>query len=84
MEKIKGDGCDLAILETVLPTLTGWELLKSLKADAALAKIPVIVLSAIDDVKEEVEAFDLGVEDYIRKPFNFSVVIARIRRRVPA
>jgi DNA-binding response OmpR family regulator len=81
LEKVRKNAPDLLLLETVLPVLSGWDVLKTLKADAALKRIPVILFSAIDDVKEEVEAFELGVEDYIRKPFNFSVVLARIRRR---
>jgi DNA-binding response OmpR family regulator len=70
---------DLIIINTVLPKVSGWEILKSVKADPKTTVIPVILLSEIDDVKEIVEAFELGADDYILKPFNFSVVLARIR-----
>jgi CheY-like chemotaxis protein len=70
---------DLIIINTVLPKVGGWEILKAVKADSKTAHIPVLLLSEIDDVKEIVEAFELGADDYIVKPFNFSVVLARIR-----
>jgi DNA-binding response OmpR family regulator len=82
LEKIRHGTWDLIIMESALPQVSGWSVLKTIKADEKLAEIPVILLSGVEDVKEEVDAFELGVEDYIRKPFNFSVVIARIRRRV--
>jgi DNA-binding response OmpR family regulator len=69
----------LVIVNTVLPKRSGWEILKNVKKHPATAFIPVILLSEIDDVKEIVEAFELGADDYIVKPFNFSVVLARIR-----
>jgi DNA-binding response OmpR family regulator len=70
---------DLIIINDVLPKVSGWEILKAVKADPKTAFIPVLLLSEIDDVKEIVEAFELGADDYIVKPFNFSVVLARIR-----
>ena len=70
---------DLIVINTVLPKVSGWEILKTVKADPKTAIIPVILLSEIDDVKEIVEAFELGADYYILKPFNFSVVLARIR-----
>jgi DNA-binding response OmpR family regulator len=63
----------------VLPKVSGWEILKAVKADPKTAVIPVLLMSEIDDVKEIVEAFEIGADDYILKPFNFSVVLARIR-----
>jgi DNA-binding response OmpR family regulator len=81
LENSHDEKYDLIILESALPgRISGWEVLQKIKKDPVLKEIPVIMLSSLDDVKEEVGAFDLGVEDYIRKPFNFSVVLARIRR----
>ncbi|MDR0663260.1 MAG: response regulator transcription factor [Spirochaetaceae bacterium] len=70
---------DLIIINDVLPKVSGWEILKAVKADLKTAFVPVLLLSEINDVKEIVEAFELGADDYIVKPFNFSVVLARIR-----
>jgi DNA-binding response OmpR family regulator len=70
---------DMLIFDVVLPKVSGWEILKAVKADPKTMHIPVLLLSEIDDVKEIVEAFELGAYDYIVKPFNFLVILARIR-----
>jgi DNA-binding response OmpR family regulator len=83
LEKITSDNRleapHLAIVNTVLPKTSGWEILKTVRKHPATAYIPILLMSEIDDVKEIVEAFELGADDYIVKPFNFSVVLARIR-----
>lgn len=73
---------DLIILDNIMPRLTGWEMTRALKNDqeyASVRDVPVIMFSAMDDVKDKIEGFELGVEDYITKPFNFSEVLARIK-----
>ena len=73
---------DLILLDNIMPGLTGWEVTKKLKNDAAYADcrdVPVIMFSAMDSVEDKIEGFELGVDDYITKPFNFSEVLARIR-----
>jgi len=79
LEKVKRFLPDLILLDNIMPRMTGWELTKILKADAKYKKIPIVMFSALDDVKDKVEGFELGVDDYITKPFNFSEVLARIR-----
>ncbi|MDR1148644.1 MAG: response regulator [Spirochaetaceae bacterium] len=80
LEKISGDEPpDMLIIDVVLPKVSGWEILRAVKTDPKTMNIPVLLLSEIDDVKEIVEAFELGAYDYIVKPFNFLVVLARIR-----
>jgi response regulator RpfG family c-di-GMP phosphodiesterase len=59
--------------------MSGWELTKILKRDSRFREIPIIMFSALDDVKDKVEGFELGIDDYITKPFNFSEVLARIK-----
>jgi DNA-binding response OmpR family regulator len=79
LEQVKYFSPDLIILDNVMPKMTGWELTKLLKGDPKFREIPIIMLSALDDVKDKVEGFEMGVDDYITKPFNFSEVLARIR-----
>ena len=82
LEMITEHAPDLIILDNIMPRLTGWELTRMLKRDEAFADfkdIPVIMFSAMDAVKDKIEGFELGIEDYIIKPFNFSEVLARIR-----
>jgi DNA-binding response OmpR family regulator len=70
---------DLIILDNIMPRMSGWELTRTLKNDPLYRDIPIIMLSALDDVKDKIEGFELGIDDYITKPFNFSEVLARIR-----
>jgi DNA-binding response OmpR family regulator len=79
LEKVKRFVPDLIILDNIMPRMSGWEFTKILKSDPKYKDISIIMLSALDDVKDKVESFELGVEDYITKPFNFSEVLARIR-----
>ncbi|MDR1863313.1 MAG: response regulator [Treponema sp.] len=79
LEKVKRFFPDLILLDNIMPRMSGWELTKILKNDPKFQEIPIVMFSALDDVKDKVEGFDLGVDDYITKPFNFSEVLARIR-----
>jgi DNA-binding response OmpR family regulator len=79
LEKAKQFFPDLVLLDNVMPRMSGWELTKVLKSDPKFREIPIIMISALDDVKDKIEGFELGVDDYITKPFNFSEVLARIR-----
>jgi DNA-binding response OmpR family regulator len=78
-EKIRKTLPDLIMASTVLPRLSGWELLSKVKGDDALKMIPVVLLSDITDVKDKVDAFEQGAEEYICSPFRFPEVLARIR-----
>ena len=79
LDRVKRFFPDLILLDNIMPRMTGWELTKILKSDAKYKEIPIVMFSALDDVKDKVEGFELGVDDYITKPFNFSEVLARIR-----
>src|SRR5205814_1676034 len=67
---------DLVILDLRLPDLDGVEVARRLRAWSAM---PIVVLSARGDEAAKVEAFDVGVDDYVTKPFGFSELLARIR-----
>ena len=79
LEKLKKFRPDLILLDNIMPRMSGWELTKTLKQDQKFMDIPIIMFSALDDVKDKLAGFELGVDDYITKPFNFSEVLARIR-----
>ncbi|MCX7025589.1 MAG: response regulator [Spirochaetes bacterium] len=73
---------DLVLLDNVMPKLSGWEvtsILKTKEEYREFSEIPIIMFSALDDVRDKVEGLELGADDYITKPFNFSEVLARIR-----
>lgn len=82
LELIKKNTPDVVIIDDMLPRMTGWQVTKTIKSDKAYSQysdIPVIMLSDMADPEAIVEGFNLGVEDYIRKPFSFAVVYARIK-----
>jgi DNA-binding response OmpR family regulator len=79
LEKVKRFMPDLILLDNIMPRMSGWEVTKILKSDPKFRDIPIVMFSVLDDVKNKVEGFELGVDDYITKPFNFSEVLARIR-----
>ncbi|MDJ1173075.1 two-component system response regulator [Roseofilum capinflatum] len=73
---------DLILLDIKMPEMDGYEVCKQLKADAKTQDIPVIFLSALDDVFDKVKAFQVGGIDYITKPFHLEEVIARIENQL--
>jgi DNA-binding response OmpR family regulator len=82
LQKVVETDPDLIILDNIMPRLTGWEVTKKLKQEKEFRKYrqtPIIMFSAMDEVKDKIGGLELGVDDYITKPFNFSEVLARIR-----
>ena len=79
MGKLKKFYPDLILLDNVMPKMSGWEFTKNVKNDPKYRDISIIMFSALDDVKDKIAGFELGIDDYITKPFNFSEVLARIR-----
>ena len=71
---------DLAILDWMLPGLSGVELCRRLRATGS--KMPVILLTAKDDVSDRVAGLDAGADDYVVKPFSIEELLARIRARL--
>ena len=69
---------NLILLDIMMPEIDGYEVCRQLKADPALAEIPVIFLSALTDTKDKVQGLDMGAVDYITKPFQPDEVIARV------
>ena len=77
---------DLVVLDVMLPRMNGWEVLAALRANLATAKLPVLFLTARDEVQDRVKGLELGADDYLVKPFAFLELVARIRtllRRAP-
>jgi len=69
---------DLILLDIVMPEMSGYEVCKILKSDPLTQDIPIIFLSALDEVWDKVRAFQVGGSDYISKPFQQEEVIARV------
>jgi len=69
---------DLVLLDIMMPEIDGYEVLSRLRSEGRLADLPVIVISAIDDIEAVVKCIQLGAEDYLPKPFNATLLRARI------
>lgn len=70
---------DLILLDIMMPEVDGFTACRYLQQDSATTDIPVIFLSALEDVESKVMAFDIGAVDYIAKPFQKLEVLARVR-----
>lgn len=73
---------DIVLLDIKMPQLNGYEVCKKLKADPRTCEIPVIFLSALDEVPDKIQAFRSGGVDYITKPFQFEEVLARVQSQL--
>ncbi len=69
---------DLILLDINMPEMNGFEVCERLKADAKLAPVPVLFLSALNETKDKLNAFRSGGVDYITKPFQLEEVRARV------
>lgn len=78
LDKVVSETPDLVLLDIMMPIMDGFEVLTRLKADSSLREIPVIVISANNDLKSVVRGIQLGAEDYLPKPFEPALLKARI------
>src|SRR5258707_6123759 len=69
---------DLLLLDIMMPEMDGYEVLRLLKQDKAFSHIPVIMISALDEIESVVRCIEMGAEDYLPKPFNPVLLRARI------
>ena len=69
---------DLVLLDIMMPEMDGYEVLGHIKADSRLQHIPVIMISALNELQSVVRCIEAGAEDYLTKPFNATLLRARI------
>ena len=65
----------LIILDIMMPKMNGWEVCKEIRGSS---KVPIIMLTAKSDESDELQGFDLGVDEYISKPFSPKILVARV------
>jgi sigma-B regulation protein RsbU (phosphoserine phosphatase) len=78
LEKVHSESPDLVLLDIMMPVLDGFEVLSRLKGDSTTRDIPVIVISANNDLHSVVKGIKLGADDYLPKPFEPTLLYARI------
>ena len=70
LELLNAQPFDLVLLDIMMPNLNGYEVLTEMKASERLRHIPVIMISAVDDIESVVRCIELGADDYMPKPAN--------------
>jgi len=78
LEQVRSEKPDLILLDIMMPVMDGFAVLGELQADPLLRSIPVIVISAVNDLESVVKGIQLGAEDYLPKPFEPTLLHARI------
>jgi two-component system copper resistance phosphate regulon response regulator CusR len=71
------EGYDLAVLDVMLPGIDGWQVLQGIRR--AGRELPVLFLTARDEIDDRVRGLELGADDYLVKPFAFAELLARVR-----
>ncbi len=78
LEHLQREPCDLVLLDLEMPDMDGYQVLEQLKADPRLRDLPVIMISAVDELESVVRCIELGAQDYLPKPFNPVLLRARL------
>lgn len=82
LKKLAQNSVDMILLDTRFPDMDGFELCRRLKADEQTRDIPVIFITASNSVIDEEQGFAVGAADYIAKPYNAPIVLARIKTQL--
>jgi DNA-binding response OmpR family regulator len=82
IEKLNALVPDMVITDIMLPFASGFEIIKVLKASPVQKNIPILVLSGTDEQDSIEEAFSLGADDYITKPFSLAELSVRVKRLI--
>jgi DNA-binding response OmpR family regulator len=78
LDLLRSKPFDLVLLDIMMPNVNGYEVLAAIKASDGLRHIPVIMISAVDEIDSVVRCIELGAEDYLPKPFNPTLLRARV------
>jgi two-component system sensor histidine kinase/response regulator len=82
LESIKATPPDLVLLDVMMPGMDGLALLEAIRSHPPTAELPVIMVTALDEIMDVVRGFELGANDYLTKPLQSEVLIARVRTQV--
>lgn len=78
LQMIRKNNYDLVLLDIIMPEMNGYQVLAEMKMDDKLRHIPVIMISALDEIDSVVRCIEMGAEDYLQKPFNQVILKAKI------
>ena len=74
--------CDLVLLDVMMPVMSGLEVLSAIRRSATTSTLPIVMVTAKTDSRDIVEALGLGADDYLTKPVDFPVALARVRAQL--
>ena len=77
LEALKTQKPSLLICDIMLPDMNGYDIVKQVKADKALMDLPVLMLTALDDERHQIKGYEAGADDYMVKPCNYRLLMAR-------
>lgn len=78
LEMVRSQDFDLVLLDIIMPEIDGFEVLRQMKGDEVLRDIPIIMISALDEIDSVVRCIEMGAEDYLSKPFDPVLLKARV------
>jgi len=81
-EHVRDQRPALLICDVMLPDMSGYDIVSQLKSDQATRNVPVIMLTALDDEQHQIKGYKAGADDYMVKPCNFQVLIARMAQLI--
>ncbi len=79
LRELRGGGWDVVLLDLVMPVMDGFQVLRTLKGDDRLRSLPVIVVSALEEMESVVRCIEMGAADYLAKPFDPVLLRARLK-----
>lgn len=79
LEKVEEQIPDAIVLDVMMPRLDGYETVKRLRAEPKFANIPVVIVTALNDVANQVKAIEAGADDFLSKPIEDKLLIAKVR-----
>ena len=82
LERIESERFDLLLLDIMMPELTGYQVLETLREHGRLNTLPVIVISALDEHASAIRCIELGAEDYLTKPIDATLLRARVNNAI--
>jgi sigma-B regulation protein RsbU (phosphoserine phosphatase) len=76
--RLRTENFDLVLLDVMMPEMNGYQVLENMRTDPRMSQIPVIMISALDEIESVVRCIELGADDYLQKPFNPVLLRARV------
>ena len=77
--RLQAEGADMAILDVNMPQMDGFQLLRNIRADERFKTMPVLMLTIRAFANDQIEGYEGGADDYLTKPFDNDVLLARVK-----